>query len=358
MAGSGHSPQAREPVRINLLIRDFAARCNGGPPPAPRWTRARPRTRRALIVTSPIGLGHAWRDVRIAQALRRRVPGIAIEWLAQDPVTRVLEAHGEAIHPASAELAPEAAHIDRESGEFELHAFQAMRRMDEILCANFMLFHDVVQDGRYDLWVGDEAWEVDYFLHENPELKTAAYAWMADFVGFVPLPAGGEREAAQAIDMNAQMIEHIERFGHVRDRSLFVGDPEDVIPGRFGPGLPEIRAWTQEHYQFVGSITACDPDAPPDREAIRASLGVGARRARLRRRRRRLRRRRIAPAAPRRRGAGGAGAGTRAAPRARDRPAHRSGHARCAGRASTCSATSTASTGSWRPATRRSCRAG
>ena len=24
----------------------------------------------------------------------------------------------------------------------------------------------------YDLWIGDEAWELDYYLHENPELKT------------------------------------------------------------------------------------------------------------------------------------------------------------------------------------------
>ena len=34
----------------------------------------------------------------------------------------------------------------REAGEHDLHAFQAIRRMDEILCANFMLFHDVVRD--------------------------------------------------------------------------------------------------------------------------------------------------------------------------------------------------------------------
>ena len=44
--------------------------------------------------------------------------------------------------------------------------------MDEILLANFMVFRDVVRDEPYDLWIGDEAWELDYYLHENPELKT------------------------------------------------------------------------------------------------------------------------------------------------------------------------------------------
>ena len=58
--------------------------------------------RRALYVSSPIGLGHARRDVAIARELRELVPDLEIDWLAQDPVTRVLEAEGERIHPASA----------------------------------------------------------------------------------------------------------------------------------------------------------------------------------------------------------------------------------------------------------------
>ena len=67
--------------------------------------------------------------------------------------------------------------------------------MDEILVANFMVFHDLVTDEQYDLWIGDEAWELDYFLHENPELKSAAYVWLSDFVGWLPMHDGGEREA-------------------------------------------------------------------------------------------------------------------------------------------------------------------
>jgi hypothetical protein len=40
--------------------------------------------------------------------------------------------------------------------------------MDEILCANFMVFDDVVSEDAFDLSIGDEAWDVDHFLHENP----------------------------------------------------------------------------------------------------------------------------------------------------------------------------------------------
>ena len=192
-------------------------------------------------------------------------------------MTRVLEAEGERIHPASAELANESRHIESESAEHDLHAFQAIRRMDEILCANYMLFDDVVSDEQYDLWIGDEAWEVDYYLHENPERKRAAYVWLTDFVGWLPMPDGGEREAFLTADYNAEMIEQIERFPRVRDRALFVGNPDDVVAESFGPELPAIRSWTEAHYEFPGYVSGFQPAELADRERLRAELGYGPR---------------------------------------------------------------------------------
>jgi pimeloyl-ACP methyl ester carboxylesterase/predicted glycosyltransferase len=264
MEGSGHAPQLRDPVAANLAIRDFAC------PPAsrPAWRRGRARRKRALYVSSPIGLGHAMRDASIADELRKLHPDLEIDWLAQDPVTRVLADRGERVHPASRYLASESGHIEAESGEHDLHCFQAIRRMDEILLANFMVFQDLVRAEDYDLWIGDESWDLDYYLHENPEQKTAAYAWFTDFVGWLPMPDGGEREAFVTADYNAEMIEHIDRFPRVRDRAIFVGDPDDIVPDSFGPGLPAIRAWTEQHYSFAGYVTGFDPVAGADRTAL------------------------------------------------------------------------------------------
>jgi pimeloyl-ACP methyl ester carboxylesterase/predicted glycosyltransferase len=273
MEGSGHAPTARDPVPVNLLLRAFAERCCGAPTRARTWTRGRSRNRRALYVSSPIGLGHAGRDVAIADELRRRVPGLQVEWLAQEPVTTVLRERGETIHAASAELASEAEHIDREAGDHDLHAFQALRRMDDIFVANYMVFDDLVSEEAFDVWIGDEAWEIDYFLHENPERKRAPYAWLTDFVGYLPMPAGGDHEAFLTADYNAEMIEHIARYPRVRDRAIFVGDPEDIVPRAFGPGLPAIREWTERHYRFAGYIPGFDPGALPDRASLRAQLG-------------------------------------------------------------------------------------
>ena len=226
-----------------------------------------------LYVSSPIGLGHARRDLAIADELRKLRPGLEVHWLAQHPVTELLRRRSELIHPASAFLASESGHIEGEAAEHDLHAFQAVRSMDEILVSNFMVFAELVENEPFDLWVGDEAWDIDYFLHENPELKRAPYAWMTDFVGWLPMPDGGPREQALTADYNAEMIEQIARFPALRDRAVFVGNPDDVVPAGFGDGLPVIRDWVERNYRFSGYVSGLEPDAFADRDALRAELG-------------------------------------------------------------------------------------
>jgi len=271
--GAGHGPQAREPVVVNHAIRDFADRFRQEPDSPRRWTRPLDRRRRVLYLSSPIGLGHARRDLAIADELRKLHPGLQVDWLTQHPVTELLARRGERIHPASDFLASESRHLEGECAEHDLHVFQAARRMDEILLSNFMVFSDLVEGEHYDLWVGDEAWDVDYFLHENPELKRAPYVWLTDFVGYLPMPDGGDPEAALTADYNAEMIEQIGRFPRLRDRAVFVGNPDDVVPDTFGAGLPPIRTWVEQHYQFAGYISGYDPADVADRAAIRAEVG-------------------------------------------------------------------------------------
>ena len=272
LEGSGHAPNVRDPVKVNVVLRDFVRSLAPAVPDTRRWARGLVRPKRALFLSSPIGLGHALRDVAIADELRRLEPDLHIDWLTQHPVTAVLGARGERVHPAAAHLTNESAHFESESAEHDLHCFQAYRRMDEILVANFMVFHDLLEEEHYDLVVGDEAWDVDYFLHENPELKRCEYAWLTDFVGWLPMPDGGTSEAALAADYNAEMIEHVGRFPRLRSRSIFVGDPDDLVPDRLGPGLPTVREWTEANFDFAGYVTGFDPGVFSDRDALRAEL--------------------------------------------------------------------------------------
>ena len=141
LPGSGHAPQERIPAKMNLVIKDFIDEVTGKSLPAraassnaaPKQTTTR-RAKRTLYLSSPIGLGHARRDLATARELRQHHPDLEIDWLAQHPVTAFLESAGERIHPASHLLANESQHIETKSDGHDLHVFEAYRRMDFADC--------------------------------------------------------------------------------------------------------------------------------------------------------------------------------------------------------------------------------
>lgn len=269
IAGGGHVTAARDPVVFNRALHEFIA----GAPRQRIWTRAMKRPRRALFISSPIGLGHVQRDLAIARELRKLQPDLAIDWFTVDPAARYLEREGEHLHPITRRLANESRHFENMAGEHDLSAFFALRTMDEIMSHNFMTFVDLMEAEHYDLVIGDEAWDVDYFYHENPELKRQPYVFLTDFVGCLPMEQGNEREAALCADRNADDIEHIARYPYLRDAAIFVGNREDVTEQPFGPGLPGIREWTDRNFCYCGYCLPFDPHTLADTERLRALHG-------------------------------------------------------------------------------------
>ena len=137
-------------------------------------------------------------------------------------------------------------------------------------------FDDVVRETPYDLWVGDESWEVDHFLHENPERKRAPYAFLTDVIGFLPVdPEGDPREAELCADYNAEMIEHRARHPRVRDRSVFIGGFDELPDASFGDGLPMIREWSRRWFESVPYVVPFDPASYRRPAALRNRLGYG-----------------------------------------------------------------------------------
>ncbi|RYF39922.1 MAG: alpha/beta fold hydrolase, partial [Comamonadaceae bacterium] len=76
VGGGGHLMNARDPVAFAQTIRDFV----GAPQARATWVRAMARKRKALFVSSAIGLGHVQRDLAIARAMRALEPDLAIDW--------------------------------------------------------------------------------------------------------------------------------------------------------------------------------------------------------------------------------------------------------------------------------------
>lgn len=278
----GHGLPGREAVKVNRLIRDFVLDrpvvSHVVPAMAERKAPVRPprsSRRRILWLSSPIGLGHIQRDIAIARKIREIHPEATVEFLAADPARRVVEGLGERLHPATDLLLNESAHLESwATADHELHAFNAIWDMDEIMANNFMVLADAVEAGGYDLWVGDEGWDLDYYLHENPELKAAPYVFLTDFIGILPMredPASVEFK--RAWEKNAENIDHLRLHPDVRDLSVMVGDEEDVLDRPFGPDLPNMRQWGREHFRFSGYTYHFDAADYRDKAALRRELG-------------------------------------------------------------------------------------
>lgn len=251
-AGAGHCSGNRDPVRFNLLLREFMREILPSQPRARTWTRARSRPRRVLIVPGGAGRDTVGRDLLVADSLRARQPGLRVEWLAPEAAWTVLAEHGEAIHPASSGL-PNIAGPARD-------AFAAWREGDEAHFLSFMILNDLIDEEPFDLVVADGAWGIDHHLHENPELKRFAYAWLTDGIGWVPEPAADERRRYLMTDANAEMLEQVERYPRIRDRALFIGEPGDLPDAAFGAGLPDIRTWLADRFTFTGPVADGGPE--------------------------------------------------------------------------------------------------
>jgi pimeloyl-ACP methyl ester carboxylesterase/predicted glycosyltransferase len=271
VVGGGHVTAVRDPAAFNRTLREFV----GGAACERAWVRAMGRRRKALFISSPIGLGHVQRDLAIARELRKLDADLHIDWFTVDPAARYLEREGERVHPMTRHLANESRHFECGAGEHDLHAFFALRTMDEIMVGNFMTFSDLMEAEHYDLVVGDEAWDVDYYYHENPELKRQPFVFLSDFVGCLPM-GDDEREAFLCAQRNAEDLAHVARYPYVRDRAIFVGNPQDVTERAFGPGLPRIRDWTDQNFCYAGYTLPFEPAAFHDTERLRARLGYRA----------------------------------------------------------------------------------
>jgi pimeloyl-ACP methyl ester carboxylesterase/predicted glycosyltransferase len=279
--GGGHALPGREAAKVNRLIRDFVlARPVDSrviPVASERRAPTRPaqsRGRKILFLSSPIGLGHIQRDIAIARAVRAQYPDATVDFLAAEPAARVVQHLGERLHPATRLLLNESGHFESWAADHELHAFNALWDMDEIMAANFMVFADVVETGDYDMWVGDEGWDLDYYLHENPDMKQAPYVFITDFIGVLPMRDDpGSTESVRAREKNAENIDHLRLHPDVRDLSIMVGDLDDVLDREFGPELPNMRQWAREHFQFSGYTYHFDPGQYSDRAALRQRLG-------------------------------------------------------------------------------------
>ncbi len=288
-----HGVAFRYPIWSNNLLHDFIERkCTGHLPrklTVKKWKPSMKQPKRVLIVCSPIGLGHARRDLAVVNELRKLRPDVKIEWLTKTPVDKVILPLGEVIHPASQQLIDEIQWVEQQAGDHFFPNFPVFRNLDAVNTYNFHVYQEMMEREHFDLVVADQGWDIDFFYFEHPELKRAPYVWATDLIGWLPTLEdddepfdplrprikGRAYEQYLVKDYNEEMISRMERFPNVRDMSLYFGEEEDIPDESFGEGLPRFRDWIPKWFDFGGYVLGYDPAQHANKAELRRELGYG-----------------------------------------------------------------------------------
>jgi hypothetical protein len=242
LPGRRQTRSIRLPGRAEVSADQLFA---AGPKPrsaADRVDQLNPRTPTEFLnPTGSIGLGHAGRDLAIANELRRLNSEIEIVWLAGDPARRLLAEAGETLLPQAAAFAEETGPAEAAADGFSLNIVNFASRVARGAWKRAVAaFEEANASYPYDLLVGDESYEVAMALADRPELKKAPFALIYDFVG-MDATTWSPLERLIAYRINWLWSGGPSGKPPSEDRVLFIGEPEDVADRPFGLPLPNRR---------------------------------------------------------------------------------------------------------------------
>ena len=223
-------------------------------------------------MSGSIGLGHASRDLAVARELRRLSPDVSIAWLVAEPAKSLLRAAGE--HVLDEEAAHEdTASVEAAAGGFAVSLVDYMAKAARTWVENMLLFARVTRGERYDLVIGNEAYESAIALVWLPLRRRPPFVILFNFLGFDAL-APGLRERVGVWLVDQLWVQTSRRLARRPDTlQLFVGEPEDIPDERFGPLLPNRRAHARAFFRFCGYDVPFDPAELADRGELRRRLG-------------------------------------------------------------------------------------
>ena len=227
---------------------------------------------RILFISWTLGLGHITRDLAIARELRKRTPDIELSWLACSPAVEVLREAGEDVLPESPRLVNETELMEQVSEKgHRLNLLKYCIRWATGWGPNFQVFESVIKKRKFDLLVGDEAYEIVAALLQRRLSLEKPFLAIHDFFGVDPI----KNNLFEKL-----MGYRIVRGFHGTDpaglvRFLFAGELEDLPDDRFGFLLPNRRQWARKHCQFLSYIIPFSPSHYSDTSQIRAKIGYG-----------------------------------------------------------------------------------
>ena len=239
------------------------------------------KPKRFLFISGSVGLGHVTRDLAMARALRRTVPGVEVDWLAASPGSEFLKEAGEHLLPEAVDWADESAVGAKLAGRdaargrpFQFNVLRSFFSNKRQHRRNVEIFREVVATRAFDLIIGDEAYEIAMALREGEVRTPIAFVMIYDFIGVDPVTRN-PLEHIGAYLTNRRWAYGYRRAPDVPITTCYIGEAEDIPDRSFGPGLPSRRRWAQERCHILGYVLPFDATSCQDKPTMRRKLGYG-----------------------------------------------------------------------------------
>jgi predicted glycosyltransferase len=232
------------------------------------------RKRKILFVSGSIGLGHVGRDLEIAGALRKLCPDVEISWMAEPPASDVLENAGEKLLPEASQLSSGNAELEGLSTKYEANLVQWVMNMRKGWSQNAAVYARISEAYSFDLWIGDEPYDIMIAMQKNPGLKKCPFVVIYDVLGLDATTRNPVDHLAAYI-MNRLWAKFLESELPLADRSIFLGEIEDVPDRKFGFMQPNRRRLAEQLLNFAGYVLPEDIEDFRDKAKARKLLGYG-----------------------------------------------------------------------------------
>ena len=232
------------------------------------------RLKKILFVSGSIGLGHVGRDIEIAGALRKLRSDIEISWMAESPASEVLKQAGEKLLPESSLLYSSNSVLEKSATEYKANLVQWAMHVRKGWTKNGQIYAKISQANEFDLWIGDEPYDIMIAMEKNPSLKKCPFVVIYDFLGLDASTWNPVDHIARYVT-NKLWNSFLTSEPPLADKSIFIGELDDVPDKSFGFMLPNRRGLAEKLIDFVGYVVPEDLMDYKEKAKARQLLGYG-----------------------------------------------------------------------------------
>ena len=173
--------------------------------------------------------------------------------MAEPPASEMLEKSGEKLLPEADLLYSSNTLLEKSTKTYKANLVQWIKNVQKGWKKNAEVYHKISETHNFDLWIGDEPYDIMIAMINNPNLKKNPFIVIYDVLG-IDTNTWNPIDHLVANMTNKLWLKFLTSKPPLADLSLFVGEIEDVPDKNFGFRLPNRRKLAEKTIKFIGYI--------------------------------------------------------------------------------------------------------